>query len=346
MQTAEPAAKAIFTWLETRHADCFRFWTRGAGQVGQNRLQDHADLVYSLFLLGRGDMINEESAKAFALHVADQALFGRPTASAPKSSTPVNAHLTAYLLGTLRLLQAMGKIVPNEGLYGVWRQDLLIDPSFLPRWPRAWSHHVWRVSHWIGGIPSIILHLSKSGMVPWASDECLLRVLASCEENVIDKKSGLLRPYRSELFQHMFRQIYRLRHDPDLGNLGGVVHLLWVNHAVGRPYVASDALFRAASNELRRTPFMETMPYCLDFDIFQLARTAGQKNGGDLSGRAETFIDDTTAFFTNQIPDSYTLHKLPGALATMHECAYMTGSETVRGLGTERVDIIRTAFWI
>ena len=88
---------------------------------------------------------------------------------------------------------------------------------------------------------------------------------------------------------------------------------------------------------------MESMPYCLDFDIVQLARTAYSHTD---KPRAAEYANSISDYLQGEIPSNYTLHKLPGALATLHECAFITGDYSVHGLGCERKDIIKTAFWI
>ena len=94
---------------------------------------------------------------------------------------------------------------------------------------------------------------------------------------------------------------------------------------------------------------MERVPYCLDFDIVQLARTAASADpvrAEKLRDRARTFERDLIGFFTGGAPDSYTLHKLPGALATLHECALICGDEQMAELAIAPIDIIADAYWI
>jgi len=184
---------------------------------------------------------------------------------------------------------------------------------------------------------------------PKVSLSTVTKTLDACEKQVIDPRSGLLRPYRSAFFQRAFRSVYRLRHDPDLGDLGGVVHLLWIYHAIGRDYVAADSLFDAAVRQMHRAPFIESMPYCLDFDIVQLVRTTLPRRpemASECAARAEQMHRDILSFLTSKIPESYTLHKLPGALATLHECSLICDGNKLSGLDLAEVDIIKKAFWI
>jgi len=342
----EPDAKdyrnALVRLIGLKSPDGLAFWTGGNGAADVVPPQDHADIVYSLYLIGEGERIDPGAAKRFAKHLAGLPLYG-------KTRKGLNAHVSAYLLATIRILVELGKLNSEddiEEIYQDWQQDLLFDSLLLPRWPRMWSHHIWRVSHWIGGSSSILLHLAASGRVAWATKELLQQVLDASERHILDHHTGLLRTYRSKLLHRGFRKLYQALHDPDIADLGGIVHLLWVYHAIDRRYVGSAALSAAASRELRREPFMESVPYCLDFDIIQLKRTAEFQFDKDTVARADRFIDDTLAFFRAPLSSTYTLHKLPGALAALHECAFITGQEKVRGLEVERTDIIRVAYWL
>jgi hypothetical protein len=100
---------------------------------------------------------------------------------------------------------------------------------------------------------------------------------------------------------------------------------------------------------MQRSPFLEDMPYCLDFDIVQLVRTTpgvpGQGND-PVVARALRFERDVSAFLQGEVPTGYTLHKLPGALAAMHECALIAGLDMLPGADIRPVDIIKSAFWI
>jgi hypothetical protein len=337
----------IFDAIQRLSPQGHAFWIAGQADIGPGsiRLQDHPDIVYTLHLLDAVDEISPKAAQAYMDWLAGAALHGRPEGTTIAEKRP-NAHLTAYLLGAVRLLEQGGKGVPPDRLYQNWKRDELIDANDLPIWPKAWTHHIWRVSHWIGGVPSILLQLAHSDRAPGIDDALVQRVLAACEARIIKPESGLLRPYRSQLVQDLFRTAYRLRHDPDLGEVGGVVHLLWVYHALDRPYVAGPALYTAAEKHLQTKPFLEAVPYCLDFDIVQLARTAKDDYPAALKDRAATYAADIAAFFEKPLPESYTLHKIPGALATMHECAFICGLETIPGLSTNRRDIIKDAYWI
>ena len=323
------------------------FWLEGRGEAGAIPLQDHADIVYTFAMLDMADQIPADAAEKYAAHLADLRLFARAEGKLPASGKPVNAHLTAYLLAAVRLLEQHGKLVPPPALYTGWQLDQLIDKRKVPLWPWPWTHHIWRVSHWIGGIPSILLHLAHSGHVKWATEDLVQEVLSASEKHIIDVRTGLLRPYRVQLIQNIFRALYRLRHDPDLGDLGGVVHILWVYHALGRPYAGADALRLAAERELARNrPFMEDVPYCLDFDVIQLERTVVDEAPAEVKARAAEFVDDTVAFFCKPVASTYSLHKIPGALASIHECAWLTGEARVRGIDVPRIDIIKRAYWL
>lgn len=326
------------------------FWLRsGSGvSVADIPLQDHADIIYSAYLLGIAGRLSPEAAQAYQAMLADASLYARPGMKPIANKTP-NAHLTAYLLGAARILQLLKLSAMHSALFEGWQVDQIIDRSNVPRWPRAWTHHSWRVSHWIGGGPSILLQLAQSAQLESIDESFVVRVLNAASENIIDNKNGLLRPYKSELIHKIFNMLYKIRHDPSIGEVGGVVHILWIFYALNIEYVASESLFTNAMKHLSKSPFMESAPYCLDFDILQLARTArpGKIEMIEaLNDRAEAFRDDIYSFFLKDIPETYTIHKLPGALATLHESAMIVGDSCVLGIGIAPIDIIRVAYWI
>jgi hypothetical protein len=92
---------------------------------------------------------------------------------------------------------------------------------------------------------------------------------------------------------------------------------------------------------------MERTPYCLDFDIVTIARTALASEGYDtaLMARAAEMLSAITFFLNNSLNSDYALHRLPGALATMHECALLEGREHVPDLGVAK-DVIKVAGWL
>jgi len=318
-------------------------------QAGEEAVLAACDIAYSRHLMGLPAF---ESAAAFEQYIALLAscrLAGTPAREAPS----LNVHLTAYALATLNLAETPHGATAKAFVQSQdWRWDLLIDPAtLLPRWPWKYTHHSWRVSHWVGGAPSIIKSLWRI-----APDLCAARgvpatadVLAACDA-LVDGRTGLLRTYKSDLIQFCFRQLYRLRHDPDAGDVGGIVHLHWVNYAEGRlPYKAHDGLYARSWKLMQRKPFIEKVPYCLDFDIVQIVRTtapAGAPLAPEVLARAGEYAADILGFFKTGLNDGYALHKLPGALATVHECALIRNEAQPPELGAATVDIIKDAFWI
>jgi len=337
----------VLDYLEAHHPSALRLVTTGA--PGDDvAMQDACDVVYTLALLGRTDLLTAEGAAAFAISVGRWRLAGGLNAP-PGHRQAASVHLTAYVLGSTALWRAAGFDISIELVAAPeWHLHELFDDELRPRWPATWSHHSWRVSHWIGGAPSILLSLHRL-----APDRCrtqgvpaLADVLAASDA-LVDGETGLLRAYRSQFLQSMFRAAYRLRHDPQVGDVGGVVHLHWVNYAAGRlPYKAAGALFQRAVALLERTPFIERTPYCLDFDVIQIVRTAAPSPSSLDRERARRLAADISHFFEAGLTADYRLHRLPGALATQHECALITGDRSVDGLDMAPLDIIQAAGWI
>jgi hypothetical protein len=266
---------------------------------------------------------------------------------------PLGVHKTAYALGALNLLESCGQPRQRDVLReSGWQKHKLFDRrTGGPHWPWYLAHHAWRIGHWIGGTPSIVMSLWR--LAPdLAAKNRLPSVGAVLDRSdaLIDKETGLFRTYRLPALQRLFRLLYSLRHHPDAGDLGGVAHLHWSNYAAGRlPYKAAPALFDRAWSLLQRRPFMEGMPYCLDFDVVQLARTAipdGDPRGEALRARARDYSDDIAGFFRSRLDGEYDLHKLPGGLAALHECALAAELDRVPGLAIAPVDIAREAHWI
>lgn len=343
-------SKAILHHCRSMSPATHDFWLSGSGNAKDIGWQDHADYIYVLKLLGLTGKVSLQSVREYFTLIADSPMYGRPLDQGNAQVAP-NAHLTAYILGSAWLLeQATGERLPESTWQG-WQVDRIVDPAtLLPRFPKAWAHHIWRVSHWIGGGPSILFNLARWGTVPGVDLALVDKVLTATEKGLMDPKTDLLRPYSSRLIQRLFRLLYKLNHDPDVADIGGVVHILWVHYALGRPYRnAPELLLRSQEHMLENTPFLESVPYCLDFDIVQLVRTAQPAetdHPANVVRRAERFLADTGDFLTKVPAEGYSLHKVPGALATMHEAALIARRDQVDYLGVPPIDIIRLAGWL
>ena len=347
---ADTLHSAVLNWMIKNYSKSTTFWTEGKGEVKDIPWQDHADIIYTYRFLDLQDTLSPVAAEKYLNAVADATLYGRPIGDNDPKDAP-NAHMTAYILGAAKLIEnALDMSLPDRTFDG-WKIDQIIDPATkAPLYPKAWAHHIWRVSHWIGGGPSILFNLARWGKVDGVDPALVDKVLAAAEAHLLDPKSDLLRPYKSKLVQMLFRKAYKIKHDPEIADIGGVVHLLWVYHASERPYRNAKPLFDKSWLHMHEeTPFMESVPYCLDFDIVQLVRTAhpeGTPFPQDVAQRSQKYIQDTMDFLAALPDEGYSLHKIPGALATMHEAAFMTSDDKVPGLDVARVDIIKEAGWL
>lgn len=343
-----PLSDTVLTYLHRHAAPELVFWTRRSADAPID-LVALCDTLYSLKLTGGMNLLAPDAGLRFAR------LLGRYTLAGEigKGCGPaLGVHKTAYALGVLNLLAAHGQPVQREALRAEgWRSHELLDGRHRPRWPWYFTHHAWRVGHWIGGIPAIVLSLWR--LTPELASHNRLPAAAlvlGSSDSLIDKDTGLFRAYRIGALQRLFRALYRLRHDPDAGDLGGIAHLHWGNYAAGRmPYKAGPALFDRTWAVMQRRPFMEGAPYCLDFDIVHLARTAipeGDDRRAQLHARVRDYADDITEFYDTRLNGDYALHKLPGGLAALHECALTADMDRVPGLNVVPVDIAREAYWI
>ncbi len=335
-------------WQDWAPRDVNAFWEDGGRiETTPSGYLAHADYVYCRALTGTLGDVPPAGAQAFAQAVAKAPLAGRSGHGAT-----LRPHLSAYLLGALNLLALSGHDHRGETLGAVdLDPDRLIDRTrMLPRWPRAWSHHTWRVSHWIGGVPAILLNFARHDPRGTVEEGVVGEIMAACDRHLIADGTGLLRAYRSEPLQALFRLCYRARHDPAHGDIGGVVHVHWVNHVLGRPYRHAAPLLERCFGDLNRYPFLEDVPYCLDFDYLFLLRTgSGQSAVGAPEGmeeRVRRYGEDLVRFLAGAPDTGYPLHKRVGALAALHETALMMHLETVPGVHVEPMDIIRHAYWL
>ncbi|MGI9508837.1 MAG: hypothetical protein ACR2QJ_05760 [Geminicoccaceae bacterium] len=334
-------SRRVLDFLQTHHGDGWSLLMEGRQPAGGTlALQDLNDLIYCLYFMSWPVQPGASSYGALASYLQSVRLAGGLNGDA--GAVPVGVHGTAYTLGALALLKAEGQdLFENILTPATWRFDDLIDgKTMLPRWPAQWSHHNWRVSHWIGGSLSILRELSRHmpNACRTAGAPAIEPVLEAADQ-LIDARSGVLKCYRSRLLQMAFRGAYRLRHDPTLGDIGGVVHLHWVNYAEDRDFKAGDRLFDLARGAmLEHRPFMESVPFCLDFDVVQIVRAAmpvdlDETEHAALKSRALAYALDIASYLDAHLGPAYPLHKLPGALATMHECALIDRSISLGDLG-------------
>lgn len=340
---------AILENLNRYYGSLITFW-EGSGEPPDNiSTEAHCDIIYTYKLLGREHAIAPKAVDYFIDRIGSTNLPGwKPT----RDGEIMSVHNCAYAFGALNLLaddkaSVYDRILDKREL----ELDQLIDPkTFRPQFPQKWAHHNWRVSHWIGGVPSIILSLAESGSGAAQVFAPLLSPVREAIDELIDPESGLLRAYSSTTVQAIFRLLYSLRHNPSLGDVGGIAHVTWFDHCIGRRYVNLPALLNNARGLFyAHRPFMEKAPYCLDFDVVQIVRT-GQEQMGGRSGtdsvRAAAMMREIENFFSRDKPADYTLHKYPGALATYHECAMLSERQYIFNDKIKPIDIIKAAKWL
>ena len=339
----------VLSYLHDHAAAPMEFWTMRESTARPDMLAA-CDVFYVLKLLGALDVMALDAPGRFVALLAGHRMAGGIGLG---EGPELGVHKTAYALGVLNFLVLEGRpmqhhILRDEG----WLVSSLLDGRHRPRWPWYFAHHAWRVGHWIGGIPAIIVSLWRLAPALAAHNKLPSpEVVLKSSDALLDDETGLFRTYRMETVQRAFRMLYRLRHHPDAGALGGVAHLHWANYAAGRlPYKAAPALFDRAWDLMQQNrPFMEAAPYCLDFDILHLARTSARADDDrlpELEHRAHSYAEALCDFYGGPLGPGYRLHKLPGGLAALHECALIKGFSAVPELRVAPVDVARHACWI
>lgn len=332
-----PLAQALADYLSAAEAR--------APRAGPRAVLAACDLIFARTLIGQPafamtDAITRHLSLLRSVQMAGALSNGRPRLS---------VHLTAYALASLALAGENHREAAAAFVADLDRDGArLIDPvTSLPIWPRRYSHHAWRVGHWVGGAPAIMRLVWR--LAPQASAaQALPRplpVLEACDR-LVDQETGLLRTWRYRLIQSAFRRLYRLRHDPEAGDIGGVAHLHWINYAEGRPSLGAAALQAQAWRLMQRRPFIEASPYCLDFDVIQMVRTTATGPADAVVCKRASEYAAAIADYLAQIAPRSPLHRLPGALAALHECALLCNEPEVLGLGVPPIDIIQAAGWL
>ncbi|MCI2285480.1 hypothetical protein L3081_21380 [Colwellia sp. MSW7] len=256
-------------------------------------------------------------------------------------------HMTAYVLASFNIIAKVGFDVRGKLLKNIQLDinKLVNHYTMLPVWPNKWSHHSWRVSHWVGGIPSILLMFARYDPKQTIKESFVHEVLNSCDKEIINPKTGMMKAYKSELIQQVFRLLYSLRHNPEHGDIGGLVHIHWINYVLERPYIAVDSLIEKCVEGLKCERFLENKPYCLDFDYIQLLRTALEQREDlktdEIEQRVLKLKNHLVEFFKEIPMEGYNLHKLPGALASLHECYLLLGNPYIDELNIKTKDIIK-----
>lgn len=324
-------AEVLLKQIEERWPAASALWNRWCSRNALSRIpaQDLCDIVYTLYFL---DWPRRPSAAGISSLCARLADFRPKARLFGKGETPLDVHGTAYVLGALTLLAQVQPDLLERMLHrrGWVADDLIEVATALPRWPARWSHHGWRVGHWIGGACAIcaILEARVPELYRANGFPSSLAVLERTED-LIDLSTGFLRCYgwgRSAALVHVtFNTLYALRHNPICGEIGGVVHVHWVNYFLGRPIKGAGPLYRIAMRELMTTqPFIERVPYCLDFDLIQITRIIHESRGKplakELRQRLLDYMRALVVFVRGPLPADYSLHKIPGSLAALHEC--------------------------
>lgn len=338
----------VIKYLNEEYNDVVQFWLDGCSMQRSRSIQDHCDFLYAVYLIGEQDHLKESSIDSFLDYISTIELIGwsQKRATGPR----IGIHNTAYLFGALNLLPidkgaAYERVLRDK----TFSPSALFDSQYVPIYPRRWSHHSWRVSHWLGGAPSILMSVERSASNYSNVTAGLASKVREATTPLINPHNGLIVAYKSKILQKTFRALYTLRHNALLADIGGIAHILWIDHAMSRRYTAVNEIYEQSSRLFSANrPFMEKVPYCLDFDVVQALRTSAEQLGGGTEQdrkRALEMMTSIEAYFESPM-SPYTLHKLPGALATYHECGLLLGMDRLPGVNSTPIDIIKVAHWL
>ncbi|WP_395341901.1 hypothetical protein PN836_020390 [Ningiella sp. W23] len=326
--------------LSTRYAEAYSSFKNETEELTPNEILAMCDVIYSLYLSDNFDKVNSAMSDSTVRLYRSVCLYGEKENSLHQ--TLLSPHLSAYLLGSLRLLQTKYSLsLPAKQ----WILNEKLSNNLIPKYPLKYKLHPWRVSHWLGGVLSIVYNLNLIHDEDIDKQNLFQRMIDSYEHNIINK-NGLIDLGAAAPIQSLFDVLYKIRHNPEHGKIGGIVHITWIYHAIDRKYKGLDRLISYAEKLiLEADGFMEDVPYCLDFDFLQLLRT-GYSQLGISSSKDELFLDWRRRLeiymSTEAESDSrFSLHKLPGALASIRECELHL-SKSDNGMH----DIIKAAGWL
>ena len=269
-------------------------------------------------------------------------------------------HSTAYALGALRILGFTdGKDYLSElkPFFGLKKLINIFPANELPPFDLDFMEkiHFWRGSHKAGGIPAIVGQLSDvSGLA-----ENLLGIKAPHDwlnhwiKHYIDRLDPLtgvwvLVPQPVDL---LFGLLYRLKHSPGIGKIGGAVHLYWIFDKMGIKFPYPAQLSRYTLDQNLNGGLYEKYPYCIDFD------------GNFLLCRSYRFLDEKETRLKRRIFKSLRMnrtavldyllkrktddwypraHALPGAIAAIAEAELIIEDEANRLWN----DVFELVWWL
>lgn len=265
-------------------------------------------------------------------------------------------HATAYALGGLALLDEAGAQSSYSELAA-----LRVDPQLEARYLRSWYTlslverlHFWRGSHQVAGLAAIVGQLRDAGYESKFSSTTdpneWLALWSQQAMSSVDEGCGLwlLAPTWARTG---FDSLYRLRHSPDYGYIGGAAHIYWILEKLGLQFPQGERLARWILDRTSTNEICEKEPYCLDFDRnFLLARGMSGSAGTPIYADVCQFLDETRgailSFYSTRDVESWNpnSHKLPGALAAVAEVDRILTDQSRLDRGWR--DVFETVWWL
>jgi hypothetical protein len=313
------------------------------------------DIAYAAFILGVLDRLTDTEGRARWIDYilsfqGDDGWFRMADRQRHNAE-----HSTAYALGALQILSGnRGTAIPRLKPFRALAAQIEKAPG-VNRAPFALNAldrlHFWRGSHRAAGIAAIVGAVHELG-------------LPTRELLGIEDPEGWLRGWWDYFaartssdgywrfgpvpVQAAFNALYRRRHDPRLGTMGGAAHLYWIAERLGAPFPHAAAMIESTAGLVRPTGLYEDEPYCLDLDgNFLIARALRQLPGADARiGIAHRALaanrDAVVQWFLVRPPERWNgrSHVLPGAFAAVAEADLV-----LDGVAQWR-DVFEVAWWL
>lgn len=299
------------------------------------------DAVYCEYILGI-DILSKEAKSKGAASILSS-FNGNHFIDPNDEKSHGGAHLTAYALATLSLLEVD---IPRKIVNAVFDDCI----SSHVQYPAKLVDRLqfWRGSHIVGGKVSAMMTLKDMRLL----DEVQLASLKSYISSWFSfydreiSENGLWYPIK-DFRQKIFDFLYQIRHRPVYAKYGAAAHLYWIYSRMNRRLpntVDLDQAISEGASLYSKSKILESTPYCLDFDVLFIINflTDMKEPRGEVSD-SDLFYEvglEIYQYFLAHKPAWF--HALPGALAALVECT--KGSVRFRDMLLQDGIVLRDPF--